>query len=242
MKINKLLFATAILISLLFISCGIGRKLSIPSVVAIGNERYYVDTLKQPWGRFGDAPERTCLYFRNVHDTLVGSEIARVIRKEVSDYLIRRDTVDNTVVEEFLVVDPYYYSENTLEEIPDVVLNQALKALNDGLSPVQRRRVMDNLTLFCVELLVGSNGLILESCQYVFMDSLRIDKEMLDLCSKLDKSVKNASIFFEGSSWMRENDIPYGPTRIKLLMTEDGLVYPGFSQIRGLIEQDRNPW
>ena len=90
MKINKLLFATAILISLLFISCGIGRKLSIPSVVAIGNERYYVDTLKQPWGGFGDAPERTCLYFRNVHDTLVGSEIARVIRKEVSDYLIRR--------------------------------------------------------------------------------------------------------------------------------------------------------
>ena len=239
---NKLLFLTGALLLPLFLSCGVGRKLTVPSEVAIGNERYHVDTVKQRWGRFGGAPERTCLHFRNVRDTIVGTEKARVIREGVSDHLIRRDTIDNKIVEEYLVINPYYYSENTLEAIPDSVLNQALYTLNGELSTTLRRRMIDNLTLFCVELLVGSNGLILESCQYVFMDTLRIDKEVLDFCAKLDSAVKNASIFYKGSIWMQENDIPYGPTRIKLMMTEDGLVQPGYSQIRELIERGKDPW
>ena len=42
--------------------------------------------------------------------------------------------------------------------------------------------------------------------------------------------------------WMRENDIPYGPTRTKFMMTESGLVSPSFSQIRELIQQGKEPW
>lgn len=239
---NKILFIVCLLLSPLFMSCGVVRTLAIPSSVVIGNERYYVDTLKQRWGRYGDAPERTCLYFRNKYDTLVGTERARVIRKDASDYLIRRDIVNNQIVEEYLEVNPYYYSENTLEEIPDSVLCRVLSVLSDELSPRQRKRMTENLTLFCVELLVGSNGLIQESCQYVFMDSLRIDKEMLNFCARLDKAVKNASVFFEGSIWMRENDIPYGPTRISLMVTEDGLVKPDYSQMEKLIQQSRERW
>ena len=236
---NRILALFAVLLSPLILSCGVGRSLVIPSEFAIGNEHYHVDTLKQRWGRLGDAPERTCLYFRSVRDTIVGTEKAYVYRANTHDVVVRDSS--NRIIAEYCNIHPIYYSDYLLPN-PDTVINQVLYALKDELSPRQCKRMTDNLTLFCVELLVGSNGLILESCQYVFMDSLRIDKEMLSLCAKLDRAVKNASVFFKGSIWMRENNIPYGSTRFSLMMTEDGLVYPSSSQRRKLTQQSRERW
>lgn len=241
MKMNKILFLTGALLLPLFLSCGVGRRLTVPSRVAIGNERYYVDTVKQRWGRFGDAPERTCLHFRNVRDTIVGTAKSFFpIRKDTHDVLVR-DSKEN-IIAEYRIGSPAGYGDMILYGQSDTLVSQVLYALRDELSPLQRRRMTDNLTLFCVELLVGSNGLVLESCQHVFMDNLRIDKEMLDFCAKLDKAVKNASVLYKGSIWMLENEVPYAPTRIKLMMTEDGLVQPGYSQIRELIERGKDPW
>lgn len=243
---NRILALFAAVLSPLILSCGVGRSLVIPSEFAIGNERYHVDTLKQRWGRVGDAPERTCLHFRNVRNTIVGTDKARAVRRDTnySDFLIRRDTLANGLIEEeYIVVNPYYYSENTLlEEMPNAALYQALNALSDGVSPATRKRMAENHTLFCVELLVGKDGYVLESSQYIFMDSLKINKELLDFCAKVDHSFNHFPYRFNGSIWMKENNIPYGPIRTFFLMIEEGTVHPTPTQLTKFFEESRERW
>ena len=242
MRMNKPMILIGILLLPLLLSCSAGRIGAIPSEVTIGNERYHVDTLKQRWGRYGDAPEVTCLFFSNVRDTIVGTEKRFVVRYDTHDVVIRDSS--NHIIAEYSNIHPFYYGDDLLltETMPETLNNQVVYALKDELSPRQRKQMADNLTLFCVELLVGSNGLILEACQYIYMDSIRVDKQLLNFCAKLDQAVKNASVYYEGSIWMRENDIPYGPTRTKFIMTENGLVYPSFSQMDEFIHKSRERW
>lgn len=234
-----------ILLLPLLLSCSSARIGTIPSEVTIGNERYHVDTLKQRGrGRSSPGmPEVTCLFFRNERDTIVGTDRARVIIHDPTPYLIRRDTVDNVIIEELIeIFNTYSYGDVVLLPIPDTLTYQVLYTLKDELSPRQRKRMADNHTLFYVELLVGSNGSILEACQYIYMDSIRVDKQLLNFCAKLDQAIKKTSVFFPGSTWMLENNIPYGPTRTHFIMTENGLVDPSSSQMREFIHKSRERW
>lgn len=226
----RIIVLLAVLLSPLFLSCG----MVVPSEIAIRNERYYVDTLQQRWGRIGNAPKVTCVFFRSAHDTIVGTERARVIRRDANPYFfVRSDTLSNGIIEEeYIEVNSYYYSENTLEDIPDSVLNQVLNALNNKLSPAACKRMADNHTYFCVELLVGEDGYVLESCQYIFMDNLRIEKELLDFCARIVHAFNSFPYRFNGSSYMKENNIPHGPTRTMFMMTEEGVVHPTSSRQR----------
>ena len=237
--INKFLIALMVLAASLMLSCSVGRAVRLPSAVKIGSERYYVDTLRQRWGRIGDAPYVTYLYFRNEHDTIVGTEKAHVVAKDVKDVIVHDSS--NSIVAEYYAdyIHPYYYAEDTLDKVPDSLLNEMCFKLNGALSPSVSKLMTDNHTFFSIEILVGSNGLILESVQRIFMDTLRYDKEMLDLCAKVDKATKSAPIYFPGSIWMRENGIPHGQIRFFLMMTEDGFVSPDGNQIENIFRHSK---
>lgn len=238
---NKILLAFVVLAFSLTLSCSVSRPLRLPSAVEIGDERYYVDTLRQRWGRFGDAPYVTGLFFRNERDTIIDTPKAFVDTRGAKDVIVR-DSSDNIVAEYYAdCIHPIYYAEDVLDRIPDPVLNQMCFTINGVLSPSLCKQMTDSHTLFSIEILVGGNGLILESSQYIFMDYLRYDKEMLDLCTKVDKAIKSAPIYFPGSIWMRENGIPHGKIRFFLIMTEDGLACPDYAsnQISKLLQQSK---
>ena len=241
MRMNKPMILIGILLLPLLLSCSSARIGTIPSEVTIGNERYHVDTLKQRWGRGGDGPERTCLHFRNVRNSIVGTQKAYIVCNDAHDVVIRDSS--NRIIAEYYNVHPYYYAEDTmLEEMPNAALYQALNALSDGVSPATRKRMAENHTLFCVELLVGKDGYVLESCQYIFMDSLKINKELLDFCAKVDHAFNHFPYRFNGSIWMKENNIPYGPIRTIFMMTEEGVVYPTGFQINRFLQQSMERW
>lgn len=241
MRMYKPIMLTGILLLPLLLSCSAGRIGTLPSEVTIGNERYHVDTLKQRWGRVGDGPERTCLHFRNARNSIVGTQKAYIVCNDAHDVVVRDSS--NRIIAEYYNVHPYYYAEDTmLEEMPNAALYQALNALSDGVSPATRKRMAENHTLFCVELLVGKDGYVLESCQYIFMDSLKINKELLDFCAKVDHAFNHFSYRFNGSIWMKENNIPYGPIRTIFMMTEEGAVDPTPSQLKKFFKESRERW
>ena len=234
---NRCVILLGLLLSSFLLSCSVGRRLTIPSEVSIGNVRYCVDTLQERWGRAPDAPDFTCLYFRNVHDTIVGTDKARVIIWDAYDIVVP-DSIEY-INPECFDINPFLYEDVTLLSEMEAVTEQILHGFKDNLSPEARKRMTDNLLYFCIELLVGDNGMILESCQYVFMDSLRIDQELLNLCAKVDKAIKSAPVIYKGITWMRKYDIPYAPTRLLLMMTADGLVYANSDQTHKLFRQSK---
>ena len=194
--------------------------------MAIGKERYHVDTVRQRWLRLGDAPECTCLYFKNVRDKIIDTEKACVVSDGAYDVIIR-DRRSKEILEEYSEIHPIFYADVTLrDELTDTLVNQVLSGLKDELSPSARRRMANDHAVFSIDLLVGNDGLVRESSLYVFMDSLRRDRELLEFCAKVDKAFKEGSLFFKGSIWMKVNDIPHGQIRLRLIMTEDGLECP----------------